>query len=218
MRRSLPTFLCVALGTGLSACDEPVDGPTTDDELALYDFRGAATPAIPNYPGNGDLTVTRANANAGGGGGGGGGGINFDFDIINNAVARAADGAFVVEVDGNDILSPAGEVLCSIRRNGLFRTLSAADDSVLYSSLGPWVFDGSVELGGLSPFQAYQQLNAQLLVSFDETLVVDDLPSSGEPVAVSNVELELASGPRKLLITAMLDGACGGEVVTFDGL
>ena len=140
MRRSLPTFLCVALSTGLAACDQSVEGPSTDDEMALYNFRAAHIPAVPNYPGNGDLTMTRASSSSSSGGGGD---VVFDFDLINNAVYR--DDGSLVSVKTGDTLNGNDGSVCTFGTAGIFATLSAADGSIMYSALGPWVFDGEIE-------------------------------------------------------------------------
>lgn len=205
MRRSLPTFLCIALATGLSACDEPVDGPSTDDEQELYEFRGAPAPA--NL--DGDLTMTRASK---------GGGDIIDFDLINNAVYRGGDGALVGELNGDTLSDGSGTDVCTIGSDGTFTTLSDASGVVLYSTLGKWVFSGDVDIDGLTPPEAYQVLSNSLLVTFDDIEVIDGLPSDGDPVAESSAVLDFASAERKLVITAMLDGACGGEALPESGI
>ncbi|MEX1368384.1 MAG: hypothetical protein AB1Z98_34955 [Nannocystaceae bacterium] len=218
MRRSLPTFLCVALATGLSACDEEsVDGPSTDDELALfdYDFRSGGPPAIPGYPGNGNLTVQRASSSSGGSSGSGGGDIIL-FDLVNTAV-YSRTGAQVATLSDTSISSTSGAGTCSIDSDGGFTRLRNADGVVLYSAAGPWVFSGNPDISGMNPVAAYTALSASLLVSFDDVEIVDGFASSGIPVAQSSAELDLATPSRKLAVTALLDGACGGEDLDLDG-
>lgn len=218
MRRSLPTFLCVALATGLSACDEEsVEGPSTDDELALfgYDFRSAAPPAIPGYPGDGNLTVLRASSSSSGSNSSGGGDIIL-FDLVNTAV-YSRTGAQVATLSDTAISSTSGASTCSITSDGGFTRLRNADGVVLYSAAGPWVFAGNPDIDGMNPVTAYHELSASLLVSFDDVEIVDGFASSGSPIAQSSAQLDLATPSRKLAVAAMLDGVCGGEDLELDG-
>lgn len=206
MQRFLPTFLCVALATGLSACDSgPVDSPSTDEEQTLFDFnfRSNPAPAIPGYPGDGDLTITR-NSAAGAGGG--------DIIVFEHINVLDQSGSRVVGLTSDAIYSKSGDtVLCTRSTDGAFHKLSNTDGTVLYSAAGPWVFEGDAEIEGMSPVEVYETLSAQLLVTFTDDGIVDGVNEDSDLVAESTEELDLASGMRKLAVAAMLDGNCGGD-------
>ncbi|MEM7154961.1 MAG: hypothetical protein AAF799_19090 [Myxococcota bacterium] len=204
MQRFLPTFLCVALATGLAACDPEPVGPSTDEEQSLFDFnfRSTPSPAIPGYPGDGDLTIIR-NSNAGAGGG--------DIIVFEHINVLDQSGSRVVGLTNDAIYSETGDtVLCTRSTEGAFHKLSDANGTVLYSAAGPWVFEGDADVDGMNPVEVYETLSAQLLVTFTDDGIVDGVNEDSDLVAESTEELDLATGMRKLAVAAMLEGNCGG--------
>jgi len=197
---------------GLSACDSAnkPTGPSTDDEFELFDIEFRASPAIPGYPGDGDITVTRESA-------GGGGGDNVLFDLIDDT-AYTRTGEPAATMAGTTLAAPSGESSCTIQQQGAFTQLLDDGGTVLYSSIGRWVFDGAPNLAGLTPYQQYLTLVGALHVSFDNEDIVEGFPASGNVLAAANQELNYAVSTRKLFVTAMVDGVCGGEILEDAGL
>ncbi|MCX4244475.1 hypothetical protein [Paraliomyxa miuraensis] len=203
MRRLLPLFLCVA-ATGLTACDDqPVSGPTNDDEQALYDFRKAGQGNGNGNPflANGDVSLSRE---------GGGGGIIIDFDIVDTA-AYDRNGTQIQQLSNDAISSPDGAVLCTRTSANGFVQLRDADGDVLLSTIGPFVFDGEVELGGQNPLQQFQTLMSQLRFSYDLDTVIEGLANSGDEMVHASAHIQFSSGWRKLQIAALVDGYCGSN-------
>ena len=99
-----------------------------------------------------------------------------------------------------------------LRKGGVLNVVRHALEVSCRADAIPEYFE--IDLTGLNPIQSYQVLVSQLLVSFDNSDVIDDLPNVGQLIAESSTSLSLASSERKLLITAMLDGACGGSLVS----
>jgi len=199
---------------GLSACDsanEPT-GPSTDDEFELFDIEFRASPAIPGYPGDGDITVTRESA------GGGGGGDNVLVDLIGNAAyTRTGDLAMTLTTN-TTLAAPTGEMLCTVQQDGVLTQLVDSNGTVLYSAIGRWVFDGAPDLEGLTAYEKYVVLVGALHVSFDSAEIIDGFPATGNLLAQADHELDYATSTRKLVVTAMVDGVCGGEILEDAGL
>jgi len=205
MRRLLPVFFCVAATTGLAACDqEPVSGPSTDDEI-LYDAVRAAggLPGAPAYA-DGDVTLSRPAA------GGGGGGDIIVFDII-DSVSKASDGAVIQVLTATTVSSPDGEVLCTKTTSGGFTQLRDVDGDVLLSNVGPLVFEGQPNLAGKNPLQQAAELANHLRFSFDYTMVVEGQGSGAEDLVSADVPIQFSSGWRKLVIASLVDGYCGSD-------
>lgn len=202
MRRLLPVFLCVAASTGLMACDQPVSGPSTEEEQALYDaVRAAPFPALPGLA-DGDVEFRRPL--------GAGGGDIVVLDIVDEA-ARDEEGEIIVTLTDGDISSPEGEVLCTKGQSGGFVQLRDLDGDVLLAAVGPFVFDGMPQLAGKNPFQQAQELASRLRMSFDFEMVVDGFANSGDDIVEASVPVQFASGWRKLVIASLIDGYCGSE-------
>ncbi len=214
MRTRLSALFCVAAVAGFPACDDqPVSGPTSDDQLALYDFRAGAFPDnLPNYPGDGDIAIVRRASPAPAGDGGADGGDIILFDIVGASVHDSA-GDQIQTLSGASILSADGATVCSKSTAGIFSELRDANGTVLYSTYGPWVFSGAPQLDGLNPAQQYAELSGRLMLTFDGEDVVDGFPLTGEAVVESSEELVFASSMRKLVITSLVDGSCGSAGV-----
>lgn len=210
MRRLLPVFFCVVASTGLTACDDqPVSGPSTDEEQALYDVRAAPFPnGIPGFF-DGDVELRRP------AGGGGGGGDILVFDIV-DAAAYDANGVQVQSLTDGGIASPGGEVLCTKTSSGGFVQLRDADGDVLFSSIGPFVFDGQPELAGKNPVQQFQALMSNLRFSYDHDAVVEGFASSGQDMVHASVPVQFSSSWRKLVIASLVDGYCGSDGIEVD--
>lgn len=204
MRRLLPLFLCVAASTGLTACDEPVSGPSTEDQQALYDeVRAAPFPALPGLA-DGDVELRRP------AGGGGGGGDILVFDIV-DSVSRNANGSLIQTLSDTSIAGPDGAVLCTKTQSGGFVQLRDADGDVLLSSVGPFVFEGQPQLAGKSPWQQAVVLANSLRMTFDFEMVVDGFANAGEEMVEASVPVQFSSGWRKLVIASLVDGYCGSD-------
>lgn len=215
MRRSLPTFLSAALlscTAGLTACDQDsVDEPIlSEDQAALFDFdfRAGATPTIPGYPGDGDLTIREGDAAA----------VGDDDrpigDIViviieNHVYSRQGDA--IATLSDTSVRATGSTEECTKSTRGSFTELRDNGGAVLYSTLGPWVFAGAPQIDGLSDEDRYAVLSDALVMSFEGEAIIDGLPLSGDPVAVASEEMHYANPMRKLAVTAMVDGACGGD-------
>lgn len=211
MRRLFPAFMCFAMAAGLSACDnEPTSGPSTPEEEELYNFRAAVFPPIENLPGNGDISLFQPSAEpvpASAEPTGGGDIIVWDF--IGVAVYGRTEN-LVMSVQGTTMVGSSGGTTCSAQPHGLFTELKDSDGAVVYSALGPWVFDGRPQLAGLSAFQQYKELSSRLLYTFAGQGVYDGL-AVGDPILDSSESLTFADGMRKMTISALVDGNCGGD-------
>jgi hypothetical protein len=196
MRRLLPILFCVA-STGLAACDQD-SGPTPDDAQALYDEVRAAPFPVP-VAFDTDVELRRS-----------GGGVVPDFVII-NSVAADDSGTPIQVISNGGIASPDGELLCSFTSSGAFSQLRDADNDVIFSALGPFVFEGQPQLAGKNAFQQAQTLMAHLRFSYDFDLLVEGPVSSGEEMVEANVPIQFSSSNRKLVIASLVDGYCGSE-------
>ncbi len=207
MRRLLPVLFCVAASTGLAACDqEPVSGPTTDEELELFNVARAAN-GNGNGNGNGgdgDLTLSRP------AGGNGGGGDIIVFDIV-GITARNGVGATVQVVTESQISSPDGQLLCTKATQGAFTQLRDADGDVLFSSLGPFVFDGQPDLANKNGDQQFQELASHLRFTFANKVVVEGFANSGSDLVNADVKIQASSSWRKVVIASLVDGVCGSD-------
>lgn len=211
MRRSLPVLSLTAL-TLFAGCDEHgVEGPVTPDQQELFDFdfRSGATPTIPNYPGDGDLTVNETSA---AGPGDDSDGEDIVIVIISGSNVMSRTGSTVATVSDDVIVASSGS-RCTKQTSGSFTELRDDSGTVLYSTAGPWVFSGAPDIEGLSDDEQYAVLSDALVMSFDEGVIVGGLPSEDEVRAQATEELHYAAPMRKLAITAMLDGECGGSAL-----
>lgn len=200
MRRFLPVFFSVAASTGLLACDDqPVTGPTNDDEQALYELRGAGAPAFAD----GDVSLSRE-------AGGGGGVIIGDFDIV-DAAAFDRDGTQVQTLTDTTISSPEGELLCTRTTADGFVQLRDTDGDVLLSSIGPFVFDGQPDLAGKNGAEQFQTLMDHLRFSYNFDVVVEGLANTGTEMVHASVPIQFSSSWRKLVVASLVDGYCGSE-------
>jgi len=205
MRRLLPVFFCVAATTGLTACDhEPVSEPSPDDQQILFDAARAAG-GIPGPPAFADGNVTLSRP-----AGGDGGGDIIVFDII-DSVARNANGSTIQVLTNNNVSSPGGQVLCTKTTSGGFTQLRDSDGDVVLSSVGPLVFEGQPNLAGKNLIQQAIELANHLRFTYDFTMVVEGIGSSGEDLVAADVPIQFSSSWRKLVIASLVDGYCGSE-------
>lgn len=182
------------------ACDDqPLSGPTNDDEQALYDFRKAEAPGLVT---DGDLTLSRQGLD--------GGGVIIDFDIVGVA-AYDRMGGQVQQLTDDTISSPDGQVLCTRTTNNGFVQLRDADGDVLFSSFGPFVFDGQLDLEGQGGAQQFQTLMGQLRFSYNFDTVIEGLANSGTEMVQASAPIQFSSGWRKLVIASLVDGYCGSN-------
>lgn len=201
MRRLLPVLFCVAATTGLTACDDqPVSGPTPDDEQELYDAVRAAPFNVPPALADGNVELRRP--------AGGGGGDIIIFDIV-DSVSRNAAGAAIQTLTDVSISAPDGQLLCTRGTSGGFVQLRDADGDVLLSSIGPFVFEGQPQLAGKNPVQQAQELASSLRLSFDFEMVVEGFANNGEDMVEASVPVQFSSNWRKLIIASLVDGYCG---------
>lgn len=202
MRRLLPALFCVAATTGLTACDQPVSGPTPDDEQELYDeVRKAAAPANPALA-DGDVALSRPSN--------GGGGDIIIFDIV-DSVSRNAAGTAIQSLTDVSISAPDGQVLCTRDQSGGFVQLRDADGDVLLSSIGPFVFEGQPQLAGKTPAQQAAELASGLRMTFSFDVVIDGFANSGEEMVEASVPVQFSSNWRKLVIASLVEGYCGSD-------
>jgi len=202
MRRLLPVALCVAASTGLMACDqESVSGPTPNDAQDLYDEVRKAPFPVPAGPAlaDGDVELRR------------GGGGDIVIFVVEDGVASRADGTPVQFISTDEILSPEGEVLCTQGASGGFVQLRDSEGTVVFSSIGPFVFEGQPQLAGKNPAQQAQELASRLRFSFDFEMVVEGFANSGEEMVEASVPVQFASNWRKVVIASLIDGYCGSE-------
>jgi hypothetical protein len=205
MRRLLPILLCVAASTGLPACDqESVSEPTTDQEQALYDAARASPFNVPPGLADGDVSLSRPAGDDGGGG-------DIIVFIILDSVARNALGEPIQLLSDGEITDPDGVLLCTKGTSGGFTQLRDSDGDVLFSSVGPFVFEGQPMLAGKNPVQQAVELANHLRFSYDHDVLVEGFGSSGEDMVEASVPIQFSSGWRKLTIAALVDGYCGSE-------
>ena len=174
----------------------------SDDMASVY--RNGGLPMPPNYPGNFDISIyegdTTASADC------------LIYDIVGPNVHDSASGALLVTVVGNQIQDPDGTTLCTVEGDALVDRVrvGGADGEVLFTTFGRWVFEGEIDIQGDNLRQIAAELGEQLLFTFQGPHIYAGFHPGGEIVATSTLPLTHASTNRKLLVTAMLTGECGG--------
>jgi hypothetical protein len=193
-------ILGAALSTGCAAGE---DAPT--DEM-VETYRSGGVPSPPSYPGNGDLSIyagsDTSSADC----------LIYDFLGPNVHDGAAGSDNILVTIVGNAIQAPDGTVLCTREGNALIDTVHVGgpEGPVLFTSFGRWVFDGTLDFEGDSLLQIAQELDEQLLYTFQGAHILDGAFIWDGILATSTKPLTHANTQRKLVIAAMISGECGG--------
>ena len=157
----------------------------------------------PNLPGNGDLTIYFA------------GDANIPgcdiWDFSSNGVhnAQSPTHDLIFTVDGDDIRAPGGDLLCRRDGNQLFERMRDPDDQVVFSVMGPFIFEGDLQLNG-SMWQNLVELRSKLLYTFNDQDVYDGLVIEGDMLVSASVDIRWSSRMRKFAIASLIAGECGG--------
>lgn len=193
-------FLGAAL---LSGCAAEADAPT--DEM-VASWRSGGSPSPPNYAGNGNLSIYAGSSTSSADC------LIYDFVGPNVHDGAAGSDNILVTIVGNSIQEPDGTVLCTREGNELVDTVRVGGPQgpVLFTSFGRWVFAGELDFEGDNLFQIAQELSDQLLFTFQGAHILDGAFIWDGIIATATTPVTHANTQRKLVITAMLTGECGG--------
>jgi hypothetical protein len=195
-----------AIAVGFVCACATSDGNPDRDEMEAT-LRSGMFPEPANYPGNGDLTIYE------------GVGTASEpcriYDILGTQVnaSQVNDGAGIMNIVGDSIVDPAtGLAVCTREGNELFERVRDGGDGdgpVLFTVVGRWVFEGELNLQG-NIMQVLQQLDDQLIYTFQGPHIWEHSPSDGEILATATQPLTNANKTRKLVISSLIAGECGG--------
>lgn len=204
--RRLTTLTLVSGAFALTtACAEGEDD-LSDDEV--QELRNGFVPdgplgENPSLPGNGDLTIYFAGET----------GVpgcdiwDFSSNTVRNTQSPNRDVIFTVV--GDDIRDPDGNLLCRRDGNELFERMRDPSNAVVFSVIGPFIFDGDLKLNG-SILHNLIELKSKLLFTFHDKDVYDGLVLQGDMLVSANVNIRWSSRMRKFAIASLIAGECGG--------
>jgi hypothetical protein len=170
-------------------------------------LRTGLFPFPPNYPGNGDLALYEGTTTASG--------DCLIYDILGTQVHAGAgvNAPTIMTIVGDSIVDPAtGLAVCTRDGNALIERVHVGANTsgeVLFTVVGRWVFEGELELDG-NILQVLAQLDDQLLYTFEGPHIYEHSPWDGEILATATKPLTNASKTRKLVLTSLVAGECGG--------
>ncbi len=170
-------------------------------------LRAGIFPEPANYPGNGDLTIYEGQNTASE--------PCRIYDILGTQVnaSQVNGGQGIMNIVGNSIVDPTtGLAICTREGNELFERVrdgSSGSGEVLFTVVGRWVFEGELNLNG-NILQILNQLDEQLLYTFQGPHIYEHSPWDGEILATATKPLTNANKTRKLVITSLIAGECGG--------
>ncbi|MBX7083079.1 MAG: hypothetical protein K1X88_27985 [Nannocystaceae bacterium] len=198
------TALALAMAL-VCACATSERGPESAEIEATLRAGGFPSPA--NYPGNGNIGVYEGNSTASE--------ECLIYTTVGTEVHQGpADGPIIANIVGNTIVDPTtGATLCTRDGNELVervRVGALETDTVLFTVIGRWVFDGDIVLTGKTLPQILAELDQKLLYTFDGPHIYDHSPWDGEVLATATAPLSNASKTRKLVLSAMIAAECGG--------
>jgi hypothetical protein len=199
MRRLGLGVVAAALSSSCVARDEG-----DSQEMALLFRSGGGFPMPPNYPGNFDISIyaghTTTSADC------------LIYDIVGPNVHDGSTGELLVSVVGTTIQAPDGATLCTVEGNALVdRVLvGGPEGEVLFTTFGRWVFEGEIDFVGDDLKQIAEELADQLVFTFQGPHIYAGPQMWGDIAATSTLPLTHANNTRKLVVTAMLTGECGG--------
>jgi hypothetical protein len=205
MRRLLTLSVIAGASALTTACAEGQDDLSDNEMQELRDgVWGDDGPGEnPNLPGNGDLTIFFGEEE----------GIpgcdiwDFSSGTVHNAQDPSHDVIFTVE--GDNILDPNGALLCQRDGNALVERILDAEDEAVFSILGPFVFEGELELGGGWIHDAYE-MSSKLLYTFHRNDVYARFKHGGEVLVSADVNIRVSSKMRRFAIASLIAGECGG--------
>jgi hypothetical protein len=198
-----------SMGLGVVAAALSFSCVASDDsesrEMAMVYRGGGNFPMPPNYPGNFDIEIYEGSSTS-----------SSDcliYDFVGPNVHDGATGDLVVVVVNDTIQAPDGTTLCTVEGDMLVDRVrtGGADGPVLFTTFGRWVFEGDIDFEGDSIHQVAEELADQLLFTFQGPHIYEGAHPGGELVATSTKPLTHANTTRKLVVTAMLTGECGGN-------
>jgi hypothetical protein len=122
------------------------------------------------------------------------------------------DGQFVLASTEDAIVDSDGTEICFFDGNQLQETTRLRDsqDDVVLTVWRKWVFAGEVEVDGEKPNGGIGNLKDEVLFTFHGDEVIDGFHSEGEAVGYADRRIDKMSDSRKLLISALATGECGG--------
>lgn len=212
MRRLTSAFFALGLATSITACaDDDVDEQWDLEfsEADETDFRmssGITSMAI--YFGEGttseDCIIWDIMDNPGGSGG------SADD-------AQTGENVLTVTDDGQFISRAGGGVTCNVVDGTLqqeaTRTVRAGDvageGEVVFTVWHKWVFDGELNLHGLSWGKKLKVLKSKLLYTYQGDHIYDGPRFRGDILMTATENIRKTSDAHKLLVTALIEGACG---------
>jgi hypothetical protein len=204
MRRLL-TLTLVSGAALTTACAEAEDdlSDAEKQELRSGFFPDGGLGEDPSLPGNGDLTIYFAgDANIPGC-------DIWDFQSNGVSNAQSPNHDLIFTVEGDDIRDPNGDLLCRREGNELFERMRDPNEQVVFSVMGPFIFDGDLQLNGTF-LQNLIELKSKLLYTFNGKDVYEGLVLGGEMLVSANVNIRWSSRMRKFAIASLIAGECGG--------
>ena len=203
MRAKLLLTIAAVWAGLLTGC---ADNEPTDEEIQEFRNGIGDDNAGDEYPGNGDITIYWANH-------AGVPGCDI-WDFMSTGVHDAQDPnePLILSVVGDEIIDANGTVQCYRSGNEFVDLVNRdANDEVVFSVLGRFVFDGELILDG-TWWQNVQELHQKLLHTYEGEHVYDRYSywGHGERLVSTDVELTHASKMRKFTISSLITAECGG--------
>lgn len=155
------------------------------------------------YAGNGDLTLYDGSTTE-----------SEDcviYDLVGTGVqaSNAPGSPLVMTLAGNTITDPDGNALCSLTPHASGAAKLSANGQVLFTAVGPYVFEGQVALSG--SWQQIRDANAsQLVYAFSGAQILDGQAHGKYAIATADTHIANADSTRKLVLSAAIAGVCGG--------
>ena len=130
--------------------------------------------------------------------------------------AQTGDNIFTVTEDGQ-FITRNGDVMCNVVDGELqseptreVRDGSApGEGEVVFTVWHKWVFEGELNLHGLSWWQKIKVLKSQLLYTYQKDHIYDGPRFRGDILMTATANIAKTSDAHKLLVTSLIEGACG---------
>jgi hypothetical protein len=133
------------------------------------------------------------------------------YDLVGTGVqaSNAPGSPLVMTLAGNAITDPDGNALCQITTHPSGAAKLNANGEVLFTAVGPYVFEGQIALSG--SWQQIRDANAdQLVYTFSGAQILDGQVEGKYALATADTHIAAASSTRKLVLSAAIAGVCGG--------
>ncbi len=203
MRKLLPLFtLSTVLVAGCSQASE---------EDYQWEFRdGLAQDG--NESNSDHLFIYSSDEEQKAGTGTGTGGLIPIWDI-NEYTVTNAHGGIVLRMDGANVADPRGNPTCRRKINRADKTTSLVDQrsgEAIFTVWRRWAFAGDMDMTGLSCWEQLQMMHDNILYTYKGTKMYEGFSFEDNVVAYGSKSLQCQSRMRKLLVTTLAEGECGG--------